>query len=89
MAYTRQNIQAVKDFLQQCVDMQADVRWAALQNSDITYYTHFLHFPRMRQIRKVKNILAEAFEPQLGNWIVLTTNRDIVCLTTEELNNYR
>lgn len=88
MAYTRQNIQAVKDFLQQCVEMKADVRRAALRSSDITYYGHFLNFPRMRQIRKVKDILAEAFEPELGNWIVLTANRQILCLTTEEANQY-
>jgi hypothetical protein len=89
MAYTRQNTQAVKDFLQQCVEMKVDVRKAALQNCDITYYGHFMNFPRMRQIRKVKDILAQAFEPELGNWIVLTKNREILCLTSEEANQYK
>ena len=89
MAYTKENIRAVKDFLQLCVTMKVDVRKAALKSSDITYYGHFLNFPRMRQIRKVKDILAEAFEPQLGNWILLTADRQILCLTTEEAKRYK
>lgn len=89
MAYLRKNTEAVQAFLKQCVEMNVDVRRAALPVSDITYYGHFFGFPRMRQIRKVKDVLAEAFEPQLGNWIVLTANRDILCLTTEEANNYK
>ena len=89
MAYTRENIRAVKEFIFQCVEMNADVRRAAIQNCDITYYGYYLNFPRMRQIRKVKDILAEAYEPELGNWIVLTKNREILCLTPEEANQYK
>ena len=86
--YLKKNKEAVKDFLLQCASVKADVRRAALPACDITYYGHFLDFPRMRQIRKVKNTLAEAFEPELGNWIVLTANREVLSLTPEELKNY-
>ena len=84
----KQNL-AVREFISQCAQTNADVRLAAMNPRDLAYASAIYKMPRLRQIRKVKNVLAEAFEPELGNWIVLTTDLSILNMTPDELTSYK
>jgi hypothetical protein len=89
MAYLRKHTNAVRNFVRQCAESNLDVQLAAMSSADIMYTAHAFNMPRMRQIRKVKNVLAQAFEPQLGNWVVLTTNLNILNMTSDELTEFK
>lgn len=74
------NTQATLDFISHyCKDCNIEPTWAALSVADLK------PFHTVRQIRKVKNLLAVAYEPILGNYIVLRQDQSIVLLSREEL----
>jgi hypothetical protein len=68
---------AIKNFLSDCPALGLQPTWAALSTREIRALD-------LRQIRKVKNILAIAEEPVLGNLVVLTARGQILNLTHAE-----
>ena len=68
---------AIKNFLSDCPALGLRPTWAALGTREIRALD-------LRQIRKVKNILAIAEEPVLGNLVVLTARGQILNLTHAE-----
>lgn len=80
---------AIREFISQCSQINADVRLAAVNTRELAYYSFLFNMPRLRQIRKVKNVLAEALEPELGNWIILTPDLSILNMTPDELTSYK
>lgn len=74
--------QAVRDFLADCKALGLRPEWAALGTAEI-YQLH-----TVRQIRRVRNVLAVAVEPILDNRVVLTTDRRVLNLTPQEFAEF-
>ena len=68
---------AVQAFAEDCPGLGIQLEWACLPTPEIWAL-------RVRQIRKARGLLAWAYEPALGNYVVLTSDLRRLNVTGEE-----